>query len=243
MSRACRRSGLLGHVGDPEHGWPDAPAELAELQAELGARSPVPWRPPTDRPARIGGCFCCFPRGVEGFGERGDPLWVAAVTYEERRRLASVVRTDRARAPYVAGLLAMREGPALAAAVAELTVAPEVLLVNATGRDHPRAAGLAYHLGAALDLPTVGVTHRPLLATGDWPADAPGAAATLTLSGTPVGAWVRTRAGRRPLVAHAGWRTDPGTAVEVVRLATGTARTPVPLREARRLARRARALR
>ncbi|GAA2757977.1 endonuclease V [Actinopolymorpha rutila] len=230
-------------MGVPERWWPDDPAELAEVQAELGARSPAPWRPPAGRPIRIGGCFCCFPLGVEGFGERGDPLWVAAVTYEQRRRLASAVRTDLARAPYVAGLLAMREGPALAAAVAELTVSPDVLLVNATGRDHPRAAGLAYHLGAALDLPTVGVTHRPLLATGAWPADEAGAAGTLSLAGAPVGAWVRTRAGRRPLVAHAGWRTDPDTAVEVVRLATGTARTPVPLREARRLARRARALR
>ena len=47
-----------------------------------------------------------------------------------------------------------------------LPVAPEVLLVNATGRDHPRRAGLAFHLGAVLGLPTVGVTTRPLVAQG-----------------------------------------------------------------------------
>jgi deoxyribonuclease V len=32
---------------------------------------------------------------------------------------------------------------------------PDVLLVNATGRDHPRQAGLGVQLGAVLGLPTV----------------------------------------------------------------------------------------
>ena len=53
----------------------------------------------------------------------------------------------------------MREGPLLEAAVRALEVEPDLLLVNATDRDHPRRAGLALHLGALLDLPTVGVTH------------------------------------------------------------------------------------
>ena len=49
---------------------------------------------------------------------------------------------------------------------------PEVLIVDSTGRDHPRRCGLALQLGARLGLPTVGVTHRPLTATGEWPEDA-----------------------------------------------------------------------
>ena len=116
-----------------------------------------------------------------------------------------------------------------------------MLLVNATGRDHPRGAGLALHLGAVLDLPTVGVTHRPLLAAGDWPPDETGAMAPLELKGEAVGAWVRTRAGTRPLAVHAGWRTDPGTAAAVVLAASAGARTPEPLRQARRIARSRRA--
>jgi deoxyinosine 3'endonuclease (endonuclease V) len=42
-------------------------------------------------------------------------------------------------------------------------------MANASGRDHPRGAGLALHLGAVLDQPSVGVTDRPLLATGQEP--------------------------------------------------------------------------
>ena len=125
--------------------------------------------------------------------------------------------------------------------VRRLSAPPEVLLVDATGRDHPRGAGLAVHLGAALGIPTVGVTHRLLHATGDWPPDERGAHSPLTIDGTLVGYWVRTRRGTRPVAVHAGWRTSPEVALEVALSACHRARTPEPLRRARRLARLARA--
>ena len=118
---------------------------------------------------------------------------------------------------------------------------PEVLVVNATGRDHPRRAGLALHLGAVLGLPTVGVTTRPLVAQGARPPDARGATAPLLLDNEVVGRWVRTRAGARPVAVHAAWQTDAQDAVQVVLAATRRARTPAPLRRARTLARTRRA--
>jgi deoxyribonuclease V len=130
----------------------------------------------------------------------------------------------------------------LEAAVRAASGAPDVLLVDATGRDHPRRAGLALHLGAVLDVPTVGVTHRPLLATGGWPPDETGASAPLVLEGEIVGAWLRTRAGTRPLAVHSAWRTDTDTAVAVVTASLSGRRTPEPLRLARTLAREARAI-
>jgi deoxyribonuclease V len=42
------------------------------------------------------------------------------------------------------------------------------------------------------------------------------------------------------VVVHAGWRTEPAAATDVVRHFTTESRTPAPLREARRLARTAR---
>jgi deoxyribonuclease V len=117
---------------------------------------------------------------------------------------------------------------------------PDVLLVDATGRDHPRRAGLALHLGAVLDLSTVGVTHRPLAAEGAWPPDERGARSPLRLGGRVVGYWLRTSAGTRPLAIHAAWRTDAVTAADLV-LSTSRARTPEPLRAARRRAREERA--
>jgi deoxyribonuclease V len=173
---------------------------------------------------------------------RGDPAWAAAVVQRDRRACGESVVAGRAGATYSPGLLALREGPLLEAAVRALPEAPDVLIVDATGRDHPRRAGLALQLGAVLDLPTLGLTHRPLLASGDWPGGPQrGASAPLLLDGEVVGAWLRTRAGARPLAVHAGWRTSVEVAVAVVLHAGGRSRTPEPLRQARRLAREARA--
>jgi len=131
----------------------------------------------------------------------------------------------------------------LEGAVRVLPQRPDVLLVNATGRDHPRRAGLALQLGAVLELPTVGVTHRSLHAAGEWPEDEPTRRSPLVLAGEVVGYWLRTRRGARPLAVHAAWRTDPETAVDVTLSCTAVVRTPEPLRRARTAARAARATR
>jgi deoxyribonuclease V len=215
-------------------GWPRTREDLIEEQVLLATLVPEPWLfEPT---ARVGGVFVCFERGKTGPGEAGDPAWAAACVNDE-----TVVVPGHAGAPYEPGLLALREGALLEAAVRALPARPDVLLVDATGRDHPRRAGLALQLGAVLELPTVGVTHRPLVAEGEWPADERGARSPLLLGGEPVGYWLRTRADTRPLAVHAAWRTDSDTAAAVV-LSASRARTPEPLRRARRRAREARAL-
>jgi deoxyribonuclease V len=159
----------------------------------------------------------------------------------DRHLGATTVVRGRAGAPYRPGLLALREGRLLEQAVRSLPKPPEVLIANATGPDHPRGAGLALHLGAVLDLPSIGVSDRPLLASGAEPGPGRGERSPLLLDGTPVALLVRTRAGARPLVIHPGWRTDLETAASVVLAAIRRARTPEPLRRARREARRARA--
>jgi deoxyribonuclease V len=151
--------------------------------------------------------------------------------------VASAVAAGVAGAAYQPGLLALREGSLLEAAVRALPHAPEVLLVDATGRDHPRRAGLALHLGAALGVPTVGVTHRPLVAHGDWPGPERGEASPLTLHGEVVACWLRTRRGVRPVAVHPAWRTDLDVATRIVLGTCRPARTPEPLRAARTLAR------
>lgn len=220
--------------------WPADPHSLISLQGSL-ATAPMPGFE-FDPEAPIGGCYVCFARGGTGAGAAGDPAWAAAaLTRRGRRQSAAVVVAGMAGAPYLPGLLALREGALLESAVRALSFPPAVLLVDGTGRDHPRRAGLALHLGAALGLPTVGATHRPLLAAGEWPGPERGSVSPLLLEGDLVGYWLRTRPGARPLAVHAAWGTDPRQAVEVVLAATRRPRTPEPLRAARRAARRARA--
>jgi deoxyribonuclease V len=253
--------------------WPSSDDALIEVQRRLAHEADsvvlaAPWSP--TRSSSIGGCFVAFARGEAGPGKPGDRAWAAAVVWRrdessrDHRRptdrhlrgipgrdlprraddvIAQAVAAHHVAAAYVPGLLARREGPVLAAAVSALDVAPDLLLVDATGLDHPRRGGLAVHLGAVTGIPSVGVTQQPLVASGPLPELQRGAMMPVLLEGRCVGFWVCTRTGARPVVAHAGWRTTPEAAAQAVLAAsTEAARTPIPLQEARRVAREARAL-
>lgn len=221
--------------------WPETPEELEEAQRHLAAAVVPFWDPPPGGWS-AGGCFVCFQRGREGPGTSGDPGWAGAALIRADGSVAVAVAPGAARFRYVPGLLALREGPLLEAAVLALAERPDLLIVNATGRDHPRRAGLALHLGARLGLPSVGVTNRTLLAAGAPPADEDGATSPLTIGDELVGYRVRPRRGRHPLAAHAAWRTTPEAAAAIVLAFCRGRRTPEPLRLARRAAREARAL-
>lgn len=220
--------------------WPTDADSLEAVQRGLAAATPPQWRPP-DRSLSIGGCWVCFPRGLTGRGAAGDPAWTAAVVMRDGRVLAQRVTQGATGAPYQPGLLALRMGALMEQVVNGLRTRPDVLLLDAGSRDHPRRAGLALHLGSVLDLPTVGVTHRPLLAEGEWPADRRGATSPLHVGDTVVACWLRTQPGVRPLVVHPGWRVDLETAVGLALRTTSRRRTPEPLRRARQLAREERA--
>lgn len=216
--------------------WPSDPARLEELQYELAQLRPKPWVPPTG--FTIGGCFVCFER--DGDDGETDVGWAAAVTVQGSRMLASSVISGMATAPYLPGFLAAREGPLLEKAVRALAPAPDVLMVNATGRDHPRRTGLAFHLGWALDMPSVGITHRSFLASGKEPGPWSMSITPQFIGEEQVGWWVRTRSQARPVAVTPGWRIGLDTCLEVVREGTHRVRTPEPIRQARRLARTAR---
>jgi deoxyribonuclease V len=95
----------------------------------------------------------CLPHGLTGRGSAQDPAWAAAVVMPEGEVVDQRVITGAAGATYVPGLLALRIGPLMSRAMRGLATRPDVLWVDATGRDHPRGAGVALHLGAELGTP------------------------------------------------------------------------------------------
>lgn len=131
-------------------------------------------------------------RGSGGLPARSEGRALKGTTRRQPRQAADVreqaVVQRAVGAAYAPGLLALREGPVLAAVIRALQQAPDVLLIDATGADHPRRAGLAVHLGWAVDVPTVGITRRPLRARGDEPELVRGAWTPLTLDDAVVAA-------------------------------------------------------
>lgn len=220
--------------------WPTDPAALTRMQRTLAAAEPPPWRPTgTDE---VGASACCF-AGPATLGEPEDPTtrgWAAAYRpTPDGPEIA--VSSDRVTVPYVPGELALREGPLRAAALDRLTRLPDLVMVTAAGRDHPAQAGLATLLGAAVDVPTIGITDRPLAGRADQPAKTAGARTPLVVDGEIVGWWLCTQTAARPIAVSAGWRTSAEVALVVTLASIRAARMPEPVRHARRAAREARA--
>ena len=138
--------------------------------------------------------------------------------------------------PYIPGLFAFREGPALLAALDRLTCRPDLLMVHGHGIAHPRRCGIASHLGVVTGIPSVGVADTLLCGEAGETGASRGSAAPVTEKGEVIGCAVRTRAGARPVYVSPGHLIDLAGAVRVVLQTSPRFRTPDPLRAAHRLA-------
>ncbi len=169
-----------------------------------------------------------------------NQLIAAVVTVE----LAGLTVVDSATAtgetdfPYVSGLFAFRELPALLAALDRLATPPELLVADGHGIAHPRRFGIASHLGVVTGLPAIGVAKTP---PGDYPPPAAerGATSPLTDDGEQVGVALRTRSGVKPVFVSVGHRVDLATACRYVLTLTPRYRLPETTRLADQLCRRA----
>lgn len=138
--------------------------------------------------------------------------------------------------PYVPGLLAFREVPAIVDAYRRLVREPDLLLVDGHGLAHPRRCGVASHLGVVLDRPTVGCGKSLLVGEHREPAARRGSRTRLVHGGETVGLALRTRTGVRPLYVSIGHRVDLALAARIVLACTRGFRLPEPIRRADRLA-------
>jgi len=158
-----------------------------------------------------------------------------------------VLARQPAEIPYVPGLLSFREGGAVLDACSKLEHEPDLLLVDGSGRIHFREAGLATHVGVALDVPAVGVAKGLLcgqprrstegLATGERVAIEADEDVTAP-DGTVIGHALQTRQYEQssrhinPVYVSPGHRVSAGTAVDLVERHLGKYKLPEPIRRA-----------
>jgi deoxyribonuclease V len=94
---------------------------------------------------------------------RGTTVAAAVLTeYENLRALRVKTVKEHTRFPYIPGLLAFREAPAVLRAIRALRATSYICMVDAHGLAHPRRFGLACFIGLALDSPTIGVAKSLL---------------------------------------------------------------------------------
>lgn len=144
--------------------------------------------------------------------------------------------TDSIRFPYVPGLLSFREAPLILAACEELTVEPDIFMVDGQGIAHPRRLGLAAHLGFCLDVSAIGCAKSRLCGSHDEPGDERGDYAELIDGEETIGAVVRTRSGVKPVYVSIGHKIDLPASINLVLACCRGYRLPEPTRLAHQAA-------
>lgn len=177
--------------------------------------------------------------GLDVGFEAGGTLTRAAVvvlSFPELQPLDQAVARQPTTFPYIPGLLSFREVPALLAALADLSMPPDLLLCDGQGLAHPRRCGLACHLGVLTGLPSIGVAKSRLIGSPDPLGPNKGDYAWLWDQGEIIGAVVRTRRSVQPLYVSLGHKISLDTAIHFVLACTTRYRLPETTRRAHHLA-------
>ncbi|MBS0629283.1 MAG: deoxyribonuclease V [Verrucomicrobia bacterium] len=126
--------------------------------------------------------------------------------------------------PYVPGLLAFREAPALVAAFHQLKIKPDLILVDGHGISHPRGLGVASHIGVLLDIPTIGVAKSILV--GEIEGNC------LVWKDETIATVYQSKPKTNPLYISTGHRISLPSAINWVQLCMKKYRLPEPTRQA-----------
>lgn len=141
----------------------------------------------------------------------------AAVVVLDAGSLEAVETSTARRAatfPYIPGLFAFRELPAVVEALRHVRTPIDLLVCDGHGIAHPRRIGLASHLGVLVDKPAIGVAKTRLTGTHAEPGRDRGDHVPLIDGDDVVGAVVRTQRDVKPLYVSIGHRVSLNTAIE-----------------------------
>jgi deoxyribonuclease V len=210
------------------HNWNLTPQEAVRIQTEFRERLILKW---DERPVHTVG-------GVDvSIKDEFTRAAIVVLRYPELTPMEAVVEDAPLVFPYIPGLLAFREGPAVLAAWTQLQNKPDLLMFDGQGIAHPRGVGIASHMGLWLERPTIGVAKSRLYGLHTEVGPKRGDRADLLDKNTNViGAVVRTREKTNPLYISPGHLMDVAHAVEFVIACTTGYRLPEPTRWAHKVA-------
>ncbi|MBZ4192298.1 deoxyribonuclease V [Niabella beijingensis] len=204
------------------------PSEAVALQKELREKIDL-----TPRPAPvqfIGGADISFNKY-----ETTVYAGIVVLKYPELVVQAHASVTCTVQFPYISGLLAFREVPALLKAWEALSLKPDVLVLDGHGIAHPRRLGIATHFGIIKNIPTIGCAKTRL--TGNY--QEPG---NRRLDHTPlfdkqekIGSVLRTKPNCKPIFVSPGNKVSMDQSLELITRCCGKYRIPEPTRLAHML--------
>ncbi|WP_326758399.1 endonuclease V [Streptomyces phaeochromogenes] len=215
-------------------GWPATEDQARAVQDELRGRVVLDEPGPPPGTGRVTGVDVAY-------DDERDVVVAAAVVLDASTLdvVAEATAVGQVPFPYVPGLLAFREIPAVLAALEALPCAPGLVVCDGYGLAHPRRFGLASHLGVLTGLPTIGVAKNPFTFTYDEPGAPRGSVSPLLAGKEEVGRALRTQAGVKPVFVSVGHRVTLDTACAHTLHLAPRFRQPETTRHADALCRRA----
>ena len=205
----------------PLHNWELTPEEAIQAQRELRERIELSW----DH-KRIVKTVGGVDMGISGELAR---CAIVVLSFPELTPLQGVTAEVPLVFPYIPGLLAFREGPAVLAAWDKLTIEPDLMMFDGQGIAHPRGIGIASHIGILLEKPSIGVAKSRLYGRHEPVGPARDDRAVLHDNhGNVIGSVLRTKEKTNPLYISPGHLIDVEHAVEFVFACCTSYRLPEP---------------
>jgi deoxyribonuclease V len=157
---------------------------------------------------------------------------IVVFSYPDMRLIGQSTAISRTSFPYISGLLAFREVPALLEAWNKLETKPDVMVLDGQGIAHERRLGIATHFGLVTGEPTLGCAKSRLTGTYDEPANTPLAQSKMYNQGEQVGVALRSKVNCKPLFISPGNLVSMEQSVEIIINCIGKHRIPEPTRQA-----------
>jgi len=155
---------------------------------------------------------------------------VAVMAWPSLELQISVIAYQDTNFPYISGLLAFREIPAILKALSCLKQRPDLLMVDGQGAAHPRRMGIAAHLGVVTNLPAIGVGKSRLCGKHDILGFTKFTETPLMDKGERIGTVLRSKEKCNPLYISAGHKIDQQTALGITKQCFKGYRLPEPTR-------------
>lgn len=127
-------------------------------------------------------------------------------------------------------LASFREGRAICKAVERIQTRPDLIMIHGDGINAPGGIGVANHIGAIFEIPTIGCFRR--LRFGERPkvGDAKGSVTKILRDGKEVAAALRSKEGTKPIYISPGYQISLDDSVALVQSMLRGFRTPEPIR-------------
>lgn len=165
---------------------------------------------------------------------------IIVLSYPELKPITSVTIISETTFPYISGLLAFREIPALLQVWEKLIIKPDLMVLDGQGIAHRRRVGIATHFGLLTDVPSIGCAKSVLTGKFKIPENKKFASSLMYDKEEEIGVALVTKLNCKPIYISPGHKINISQSIEIIKNCVGKYRIPEPTRLAHTLVNQAR---